>query len=135
MPLGNHCTIGKRSIFLLFSLGKKTNPCRLGCNIHKEQKNNNMGMTKEAVLAADFDSVIGASLQLLILDSHAAILYVNFTKCEKCYKIQLLLTPFTKALQHVLHLPKSILLNVFVTSHKLWGKKCHVLFSNSIFIF
>lgn len=71
--LGKPLHSGKISIFLLFSLGKKTNPCRLGCNIHKEQKNNNMGMTKEAVLAADFDSVIRASLQLLILDLHAAI--------------------------------------------------------------
>lgn len=72
------CALGKplhreNKHFLLFSLGKKTNPCRLGYNIRKEQNNNNMGMTKEAVLAVDFDSVIRASLQLLILDSHAAM--------------------------------------------------------------
>jgi len=54
-------------------MGKKTNPCRLGYNIRNEQNNNNTGMTKEAVLAVDFDSVIRASLQLLILDSHATM--------------------------------------------------------------
>lgn len=73
MPLGSHCTVGKEAFFIVL-IGKKTNPGLLGCIIHNGGKNlTNMGMTKEAVLASDFDSVVRASLQLLILDPHAAI--------------------------------------------------------------
>lgn len=71
MRLGNHCASGKDAFLLCSHWERKQTPVFLDVIILTY----NMGMTKEAFLAADFGSVIGASLQLL--DSHAAIYVIS----------------------------------------------------------
>lgn len=84
--LGNHCASGKDS-FLLCSLWERKQTLVFLDVIILTY---NMGMTKVAFLAADFDCTISASLQLL--DTNAAI--CDFTKCETCYcGIELHFTP------------------------------------------
>lgn len=123
--LGKPLHNGKRSIFLLFSLGWKHTLVLLVV-IFTTTKNSTMGMTKEAVLAADFDSVIRASLQLLILDSHAAIymwisLNVKSATVRYSFTSRLLKKPSTMFFICQKHFCSMCSL-MDISSHKLWGK-------------